>query len=121
MLSSHRDFVYGLFSELKPHKGVFVGVCLLEGCFLCDSPGELYSELAFGERLALADKSKPLKNLPLEVIRADGTHLGNLPFADSILPNLMFARGINVYCYLEAKEFNGGMLAIAVSVYCDEY
>lgn len=121
LLSDHREAVSEVFRKVRPHKGAFVGVCELEGCFLCDSAGELFESLEFGERLSLFREKGKKRYAPLAAVRKDGTAVGNLPFSDAILPNLLIERGINVYCYIEAKEFNGGMFAVAVSIYSDKY
>ncbi|MBQ8896353.1 MAG: hypothetical protein IJY88_06145 [Clostridia bacterium] len=121
LVADHRDLAYEIFEKLHIHKGGFIGVCELNGCFLCENVGELYSSLGFCERLALVRESSKSENPILNAVRTDGTVVGSLPFSDSILPNMLISRGVNVYCYAEAKEFNGGMLAIAVSIYCDEY
>ncbi len=121
LLADHRELVHDLFKKLAPHKGAFIGVCELQGSFLCDSVGELFESLAIGERLALVRENEKSLNPTLEATRFDGTAIGSLPFSSSILPNMLISRGLDVFCYMEAKEFNGGMLAIAVSIYCEEY
>lgn len=106
----------------NPHKGVFIGLCKLEGSFLCDSPGEVYSSLSIGEKLCITpDASSKHTYPPLMVTLADGTLLGKLPFGNSVIPNMLLSRGISVWCHAEAKVFGAGMLEIAVSVYCEDY
>ncbi len=122
-LKEHPEIVKKVFLKLYPHKGAFISVCELEGCFLCDSPGELYSSLTIGEKLSLSHENGviPEFNTSLQVKRADGTLVGMLPFSQSLIPNLLKKRNLEVWCHLEAKEFNAGDLALAVSVYCEEY
>ena len=112
-----------LFLKLRPHQGAFIGVCELQGCFLCESKGELYSSLEIGEQLCLAYEAPGKKKgcSPISVKRKSGTVIGELPFSDSIVPNMLINRGIAVTCYLEAKEFNAGLLALGVSIYCENY
>ncbi len=121
LLSDHRELVFDLFKELRPHKGGFIGVCELQGCFSWETPGETYESLTFGEVLYAVRNASARSFQPLSVIRNDGSVLGYIPYADSILPNLLIKRGINVLCYIEAKEFNGGMPSVAVSIYSENY
>lgn len=117
LLADRKSLVYEIFRSVKPNKGVFIGVCKLEGSFLCDNPEHLYNTLTVGERLSVElDETDRLA-----VKRTDGTNLGILPFMDSVLPKMILSRGINIFCYFEAKEFESDMLSIAVSIYCDEY
>ncbi len=120
LLSDRKSLVYEVFRKVAPHKGSFVGVCELEGCFMCDEPEMLFDSLKIGELLMLESDTEN-KTKSLSVKRTDGMFIGNIPFSDSLLPNLLISRGIKLFCYLEAKEFIGGMLALAVSVYCDNY
>ncbi len=121
MLADHPEQVHELFKRLSPHKEAFIGVCELEGTFLCDSLGELFESLYFGERLSLLPENEKTQNPALEATRSDGTVIGSLPFSDSLLPNMLIARGLEVFCYIEAKKFNGGMPSVAVSIYCERY
>lgn len=122
MISKEKVLVEKIFLKLSPHKGVFIGTCELEGCFMCDSPGEIFSSLEHGEKLNIDYKTgKNGAYLQLEVKREGGTYVGMLPYTSCIIPSMLFSRGINVWCHLEAKEFKGGMFSAAVSVYCDEY
>ena len=122
LVKDNPDLMPKLFKKLHPHKkGSFIGVCLLEGCSLWESPGELYSELSIGDILVLLREDGMPDTAPLCVCREDGTSLGTLPFSHSVLPNLLYSRGIKVYCHLEAKEFNGGLPEVAVSIYSEKY
>lgn len=110
-----------VFDKVRPHHGIFMGVCLLNGCFTWESVGETYDSLEYGERLTLIRNEKLPKAAPLTVCKEDGRFIGELPSADSVLPNMLSEQGVNVYCYVEAKDFNGGMPEVAVSIYCDDY
>ncbi len=117
LLADRQSLVYDVFRSVQPHKGEFIGVCELEGSFLCDEPERLYDSLTFGEKMSVVvDETDRLS-----VERIDGTQIGILPFADGLLPNMLLSRGINVFCYLEAKELDETMLTVAVSLYCDKY
>ena len=110
-----------IFKKVCPHKGGFIGVCELKGCFAWENVGETFDSLELGETL-IAVKNKNARSFqPLDVIRYDGTLLGYLPYAESFVPNLILKNGLKVYCYVEAKEFNGGMPAVAVSIYSEDY
>lgn len=123
MVSENPDLVEKIFVKLAPHKGVFIGVCALEGCFMCDSPGEMFSSLELGEKLRIDYKEnrKSRNYLQLEVQREDGAYVGVLPFEWCTLPNMLFSRGLNVWCHLEVKDFKGGIFTAAVSIYCEDY
>lgn len=121
MLNDHREQAHNTVKKYAQHLGAFIGVCELEGVFLCDSAGELFESLNFGERLSLVPKQSKSLNPTLCAIRADGSEVGTLPFSDAILPNMLIRRSLDVFCHIEAKEFNGGMLAVAVSIYCESY
>ncbi len=119
-VKEHYKELPAIFKKVRPHKEGFIGVCLLDGSFMCESPETLYSSLTVGEKLVIAcDDTEKVK--PLEVKRSDGTVLGVLPFDASILPNMLISRGIDVFCYVEATDFTAGMLNIAVSIYCENY
>ena len=78
--------------------------------------------LEIGERLYIKQQQGSKHHLPpLTVFREKGDELGKLPFAQSILPNILTERGISVWCYAEAKSYVSDILEIAVSVYCDNY
>ncbi len=121
LLQDDKDGVIEVFKKVCPHKGGFIGVCELKGCFSWENVGETFDSLAIGEVL-LAVQSESAKSLqPLNVIKNDGSVLGYLPYAESVLPNMLLKRGIKVLCYVEAKEFNGGMPSVAVSIYSQDY
>ncbi len=123
MVEERPKLVEEIFVKLAPHKGVYIGVCILDGSFMCDSPGELFSSLEQGEKLRIVykDEFKNKNYRPLEVQREDGTYVGVIPLVNSIVPNIVLARGLKTWCHLEAKEFNAGMLSFAVSIYCEDY
>lgn len=125
MVSEHHKETVELFKRKPPRKReCFIGVCILDGTFLCDNPGELYSSLSIGERLELfyrKEQSEKTQVMPISVVRADQTEVGVLPFEYSVIPSLLASRGVESYCYVEAKLFQGGLLSVAVSVYCDKY
>ena len=116
-LKENSPLVYKLFRKYSLHKGAFVGVCEIEGSFLCDEPKKLYNSLTVGEKLSV----KLNENDRLSVYRLDGTEIGLLPFLDSVIPKMLISRGIGVFCYFEAKDFEDEILRIAVSIYCDKY
>lgn len=117
LLSDRKNLVYDIFRKVKPHKGAFIGVCKLDGSFLCDDIDGTFASLAFSELLYVVKDETG----NLTVRQSNGNELGILPYADSVLPKMLMSRGINVYCYLEAKEISGSDLALAVSIYCDNY
>lgn len=120
-LQNDKKAVIDIFKSVCPHKGGFIGACELKGCFLWENVGETFDSLEIGEVL-LAVRDKSAKALqPLNVIKNNGSVLGYLPYNESILPNMLLKRGIRVICYVEAKEFNGGMPSVAVSIYSEEY
>lgn len=121
LVEDDKEFAFAVVKRINPHKDSFIGVCNLEGSFLCDSPGELFDSLNIGDRLKLVSFESDGKNVPLTVCRDNGDTLGMLPYADSVLPKMLIRRGLDVFCYLEAKEFNGGMIAFTVTVYCEKY
>ncbi len=121
--SERTDYAIKVFESVKPHKKeCFIGVCTLEGSFMCDDPKSIYETLSQGERLELNPEPDSALALPrLEVRRADKTKIGMLPFADAVLPNMLLKRGLSVWCYFEASRFNSELLEIAVSIYCPRY
>jgi hypothetical protein len=120
-LQNDKNAVIDIFKRVCPHKAGFIGVCELKGCFSWENVGETFDSLAIGEVL-MAVQSESAKSLqPLNVIKYDGSVLGYLPYAESVLPNMLLKRGIRVRCYVEAKEFNGGLPSVAVSIYSDDY
>ena len=119
-VKDHYEKLPKIFKKVRPHKEVFIGVCLLDGSFMCDSPEELYSSLTLGEKLSVLCYDTE-KVEPLEVRRNNGTVLGTLPFNESVFPNMLISRGIDVFCYIEATDFTAGILEIAVSIYCERY
>ncbi len=119
-VKDHYEELPAIFKKACPHKEAFIGVCLLDGCFMCESPEETYSSLAVGERLSLNCNDEE-KVKPIEVKRSDGTVLGVLPFDESVLPSMLISRGIDVFCYVEATDFTAGLFSVAVSIYCEKY
>ena len=121
LLQDNKNLVLNVFKKLNPHKGGFIGVCELKGCFSWENVGETFDSLKIGEAL-WAVKNESAKSMqPLEVIKNDGTVLGFIPYGESVLPNMLIKRGVRVICYVEAKEFNGGMPAVAISIYSEDY
>ena len=121
LLNDHKELVYEVFKAVCPHKGGFIGVCELQGCISWENIGETFDSLKIGEVLYAVRNASSKSVQPLSVIRNDGSLLGYIPYADSILPNLLKKRDINILCYVEAKEFNGGMPSVAVSIYSENY
>ena len=122
LITDHPDTAKKVFLDRPPHKGAFIDVTKLDGSFLADSVGELYSSLQIGEKLSLLPEEGPSKRLPaLKAVRADGSFVGYLQYSAAILPNMLMDRGISVWCHVEATQFNGGILEVGVSVYCDKY
>lgn len=122
LIIDHPDEAKKVFLDELPHDGAFIGVTKLDGSFLCDSVGELYSSLQQGERLSLLPEEGSAHALPaLKAVRADGSFVGVLQYSAAILPNMLMSRGISVWCHLEAAQFNAGMLEIGVSIYCEKY
>ena len=120
---NHSEELTDLFLKIRPHKGVFICACELNGSFLCDNSDELYEKLKLGEKLNVvfpAD-AKPDSTVPLEVRQGDGTVLGEIPLGYSALLCAMIARGIHLFCYLETKDIELGMLSLSVSVYSERY
>lgn len=100
----------------------FLGLSLPEGSFLAEEPERLFATLEQGERLrAVRGEGGTSLNPAIHILRADGTDIGTLPFADSVLPNTLIARGVELFCFAEAKKLVGGIISIAVSVWCREY
>ncbi|MBQ3230040.1 MAG: hypothetical protein IJB49_03380 [Clostridia bacterium] len=125
MVNDHPQEVSSLFRKKPPRKKEnFIGVCILDGTFLCDDIGALYDSLSIGERLELVYPKEPSVNMrvmPITAVRSDGTEIGMIPFEHSVLPCILASRGVISYCYIEAKRFQGGFASVAVSVYCDKY
>lgn len=122
VISEHPKRANEIFLEARPHKGAYIGVAKLQGSFLCELTGDVFADLEIGEKLTVApDLQSKLSLPPLNVTKEDGTFLGILPYAEAILPNILISRGIELWCYAEAKEFKGGIPEIVVSIYCEEY
>lgn len=117
-ISNHHEYAVNLFEKIKPHKETFIDVVVLEGAFLCENPSEIYKSLQIGERLALEIEPK---TQALIAIRESGEKIGKIPFTEAILPSVLISRGISLWAYAEAKEFQGDILEIAVSIYCENY
>ena len=100
----------------------FLGLSLLEGSFLAEEPERIFATLEQGEKLQIVrgEGGTPL-NPALHILREDGTDVGTLPFADSVLPNALIGRGAAVTCFAEAKKLDSGLLCIAVSLWCEDY
>lgn len=123
LLDDRKELVYNVFRAVEPHKGGFISVCRLDGSFLCDDCESLFASLRTGEPLSVVMCDNKGKHIcrPLEVKRKNGEVIGTLPYTESIIPNLLAARGINVTAYLEIKEFSSDILNLAVSVYSEKY
>lgn len=125
MVSEHHEETVELFRRKPPRKReCFIGVCILDGTFLCDDADKLYSSLSVGERLELSyrkEQSERTPIMPISAVRADMSEIGALPFEYSIIPSMLASRGIRSYCYVEAKSQSGGLVSVAVSVYCEKY
>ena len=121
-ISDRHDEAVSFFQKKRPHKETFIDLAVLEGSFLCENDREIFETLEIGERLYIKQQQGSKHHLPpLTVFREKGDELGKLPFAQSILPNILTERGISVWCYAEAKSYVSDILEIAVSVYCDSY
>lgn len=107
----------------KPHKGFLVDILELDGSFLTSDPGMVFDSLSFGEKLLLVSDSEKCEydNCTLRVYRTDGTELGQLPFAGSLIPNALLRRGVKLDVYLECRSFSAGLLSLAVSVYSEKF
>lgn len=100
----------------------FLGLSLPEGTFLAEEPERIFATLEQGEKLrAVRGEGGTPLNPAIHILRADGTDIGTLPFADSVLPNTLISRGVEISCFAEAKKLVGGIISIAVSVWCREY
>ena len=118
----HPEIAKKIFLEERPHKDTFIGVAKLDGSFMADNVGEMYDSLQIGEKLLLSLEEGAKHSLPtLKVLRIDGSFVGYLQYSTAILPNFLISRGIEVWCYAEAKSFNGGLPEIGVSIYCENY
>lgn len=121
-ITEHIKEVTEYFIDKRPRKGEFIGVSGLDGSFMCENAEEIYDNLQIGEKLSLiADSELKNKNPILAAMREDGTYIGILPSSSALIPNMLMAHKVNVWCYLEAKSFCNGILEIAVSVYCERY
>ncbi len=122
MVSDHYDVVTEVFYKVKPHKDAFIGVVLLEDSFSLESAGDIFVSLELGEKLTFLVDGKSKSSCPaILVYRYDGTYLGQLPFSACLIPNMLIEMGVKVWGYFEAKSFTGGLLSIAVSIYCEKY
>lgn len=112
-----------IFLSKKRHTGMFVGVSLLDGSFLCENPSCLFSSLAVGEKLSLKRENEidKLHASTLVVSRQDGAFVGYLPLAASIFPCKLLDLGVAVWCYFEAATLESDLLTVAVSIYCEDY
>ena len=121
-ISQNRNYALSVFKKIKPHKGTFIDVVVLEGSFLCDDSKSVYESLEIGETLFIRkDEESKQPMSALFVFRQAGEEIGKIPFANAILPNLLLERGIHLWCYAESKSFNADILEIAVSIYCENY
>lgn len=120
LLQNHKLLTHELFAYYKFHKGAFIGLFLLQDVFPDSFIGELYESLDLNERLAI-ERADGKENGVLSAKREDGTVIGSLPRAESTLANMLISRGLNLFCFVEAKQFNSGYPEIAVSLYSEEY
>ncbi len=121
-ICDYPELALDVFKKEKPHKDTLIGLAVLEGCFLCDNPKEIYETLQIGEKLSVKKLEGLKQSLPpLVVSRENGEEIGKIPFSHGIFPNLLIERGINLWCYAEAKSFKSDILEIAVSIYCENY
>lgn len=122
LLRQYPEEITKFFVNKKSRNGVFMGVSLLEGSFLCDEPAEMISSLKAGEILSL-ERINESKNhaSQLSVSCFDGRCIGMLPYSASIFPCKLLDLGIKVWCCFEAAELENEMLTIAVSIYCEDY
>ncbi|MBO5767312.1 MAG: hypothetical protein J6R45_06400 [Clostridia bacterium] len=120
LLENHKLLTHELFAYYKFHKGAFIGLFLLQDVFPDSFIGELYESLDLNERLAI-ERADGKENGVLSAKRVDGTVIGSLPRAESTLANMLISRGLNLFCFVEAKQFNSGYPEIAVSLYSEEY
>ncbi|MBO5768229.1 MAG: hypothetical protein J6Q72_00130 [Clostridia bacterium] len=120
LLENHKLLTHELFAYYKFHKGAFIGLFLLQDVFPDSFIGELYESLCFNERLIIK-RADDKENGALAAKREDGTVIGSLPRAESTLANMLISRGLNLFCFVEAKQFNSGYPEIAVSLYSEEY
>ena len=120
LLENHKLLTHELFAYYKFHKGAFIGLFLLQDVFPDSFIGELYESLDLNERLAV-ERADEKENGVLSAKRVDGTVIGSLPRAESTLANMLISRGLNLFCFVEAKQFNSGYPEIAVSLYSEEY
>ena len=116
------DHATEVFKKVKPHKDTFIGLAVLEGCFLCENSQEIHETLQIGEKLGIKQGDGPKHSFPpLLVSRENGEEIGKIPYAHSIFPNVLLDRGISLWCYAEAKNYKSDILEIAVSIYCENY
>ena len=121
-IKNRREDAVRFFQKKRPRKETFIDLAILEGSFLCENDREIYKTLEIGEKLYIKRQEGSKHQLPpLTVFRENGDELGKLPFAQSILPNILAERSVSVWCYAEAKSFLSDILEIAVSVYCEKY
>lgn len=120
LLENHKLLTHELFAYYKFHKGAFIGLFLLQDVFPDSFIGELYESLDLNERLAI-ERADEKENGVLSAKRVDGTVIGSLPRAESTLANMLISRGLGLFCFVEAKQFNSGYPEIAVSLYSEEY
>lgn len=114
-----QPLLHKVFEKLKPHKGIFIDVCLLES-YEIEDVGVLFDSLEIGERLDVLRKESKYRSI-LAAVRADGSVVGEVSFKDSIVLNTLINHSIRLYAFVEAKEFNAGVPEVAVSVYCEDY
>ena len=120
LLENHKLLTHELFAYYKFHKGAFIGLFLLQDVFPDNFVGELYESLDLNERLAI-ERADDKENGVISAKRVDGTVIGSLPRAESTLANMLISRGLNLFCFVEAKQFNSGYPEIAISLYSEEY
>jgi hypothetical protein len=120
-IANHTAEAEMVIKKIKPHKGGFVGLEILEGSFPDGNAQELFEEMSFGERFELFRDKEDKTITPLEVKREDGATIGYLSFPISVLLASLIEREIKCFCFLEAKEESSGIYSVAVSVYCEQY
>ena len=110
-----------IFLKKTIHKGVFIGLVVLEGTFPDGNGEEVFETLSIGEKLKIFFDKTQQTLTPLEVRNESEITVGYLSFPMSVLLSSLIEREIECFCFLEAKDDESGVLNLAVSVYCEEY
>ena len=121
MIVSRPALCVNYYEKHGRRKSVFIGVAPVDGAELCDDPDRVFATLCTGEKLSLVREESKRTNAPLSIRRDDGTALGYLPYAASVLPNALIDRGLETWCVAEAKSFEKGVLELGVSIWCEKY